>query len=393
MHTSPEVGPSSDPRTSSGLSGPGGAVKPLTILQMLESDGPGGAETVMLQLSEELRERGHKIIPVGPTQRAGWLGARFRERGFEPETYSLSGPIDPGCVRRLVKLIREKGAHLVHSHEFTMSVYGAAATAIARVPHVMTMHGNQKMTEVWRRRAALRLAIRHGGTTAAVSRSTKQQLDDDLGLDPGVIHVAHNGVPLRVGNPAPVRHEFSLAEDELVLLAVGNLEKRKGHAILLRALARLVQGGLRRPWRLLIAGGRGGPEAEGLQAFIREHDMGSRVHVLTNRADVADLQSAAHVFVMPSLWEGLPLAMLEAMVAGRAIIASNISGIPEAVTTEVEGLLVPPADEEALSAALARVLSDDALRISLGRAAAERGRREFSVAAMADRYETLYRGS
>jgi glycosyltransferase involved in cell wall biosynthesis len=121
--------------------------------------------------------------------------------------------------------------------------------------------------------------------------------------------------------------------------------------------------------------------------------MGSRVHVLTNRADVADLQSAAHVFVMPSLWEGLPLAMLEAMVAGRAIIASNISGIPEAVTTEVEGLLVPPADEEALSAALARVLSDDALRISLGRAAAERGRREFSVAAMADRYETLYRAS
>ena len=152
MHTSPEVGPSSDPRTSSGLPGPGGAVKPLTILQMLESDGPGGAETVMLQLSEELRERGHKIIPVGPTQRAGWLGARFRERGFEPEIYSLSGPIDPGCVRRLVKLIREKGAHLVHSHEFTMGVYGSAAARLLGIPHLLTLHGGFTATTALRRR-------------------------------------------------------------------------------------------------------------------------------------------------------------------------------------------------------------------------------------------------
>ena len=366
-------------------------MKPLTILQMLESDGPGGAETVMLQLSDELRRRGHRIIPVGPAARTGWLGQRFREGGYEPETYTIAGPLDPGCLRRLVELIRSKRADLVHSHEFTMAVYGATAAAIARVPHVMTMHGNQKMTTAWRRRAALRLAFRYGGTAAAVSRATKLQLDRDLGLDQRLISVAHNGVPLRLGDPAPVRREFSLRPDELVLLAVGNLESRKGHAILLRALARLMRGGLQRPWRLLIAGGRGGPEAEGLQAFIREQDMASRVHVLTHRADVPDLQAAAHVFVMPSLWEGLPLALLEAMVAGRAIIASGISGIPEAVTTEVEGLLVPPADEGALSQALARVLTDDALCASLGRAAAERGRREFSVEAMADRYEALYR--
>ncbi len=130
-----------------------------------------------------------------------------------------------------------------------------------------------------------------------------------------------------------------------------------------------------------------------LQAFIHEHDMALPRACAHESCDVPDLQSAAQVFVMPSLWEGLPLAMLEAMVAGRAIIASNVSGIPEAVTTEVEGLLVPPADEEALAHALARVLGDDTLCASLGRAAAERGRREFSVGAMADRYEALYRAS
>lgn len=368
-------------------------MKPLTVLQMLESDGPGGAETVMLQLSDELRSRGHRIIPVGPLHGVGWLRQRFRDGGYATETFTLAGPLDPGCVRRMASLIRRTNADLVHSHEFTMAVYGAAAAAIARVPHVMTMHGNQKMTAAWRRRVALRLAFRHGGTTAAVSRATKRQLDRDLGLDERLIHVVHNGVPLRQGDPSAVRREFGLRPEELVLLAVGNLEPRKGHAILLRALGRLTRGGLQRPWRLLIAGGRGGPEAEGLQAFIREHDMVSRVHVLTHRADVADLQAAADIFVMPSLWEGLPLALLEAMVAGRAVIASDTSGIPEAVTTEVEGLLVPPGDEEALSTALARILTDDAIRATLGRAAGERGRREFSVEAMTDRYEALYRAS
>ncbi len=220
-------------------------MKPLTILQMLESDGPGGAETVMLQLSDELRRRGHRIIPVGPAARVGWLGQRFREGGYEPETYTIAGPLDPGCVRRLVELIRSKGADLVHSHEFTMAVYGATAAAITRVPHVMTMHGNQKMTAAWRRRAALRLAFRYGGIAAAVSRATKQQLDRDLGLDQHVISVAHNGVPLSRGDAAPIRREFSLLPDELVLLAVGNLEPRKGHAFLLRALAKLTQEGLR----------------------------------------------------------------------------------------------------------------------------------------------------
>ena len=70
-------------------------MKPLTILQMLESDGPGGAETVMLQLSDELRDRGHRIIPVGPEHGVGWLGQRFRDGGYHPETFTLAGPIDP----------------------------------------------------------------------------------------------------------------------------------------------------------------------------------------------------------------------------------------------------------------------------------------------------------
>jgi glycosyltransferase involved in cell wall biosynthesis len=98
----------------------------------------------------------------------------------------------------------------------------------------------------------------------------------------------------------------------------------------------------------------------------------------------------ADIFVMPSLWEGLPMALLEAMIAGKAIVASEASGIPEAIADGREGLLVPPADVGALSEALLSLLADPVRRAVLGEAAAQRAQRDFTVQVMADRYEMLY---
>jgi glycosyltransferase involved in cell wall biosynthesis len=142
-----------------------------------------------------------------------------------------------------------------------------------------------------------------------------------------------------------------------------------------------------------IAGGRGGDQRELLEAFAREHGFLDRLHLLAQREDIPNLLAAADVFAMPSLWEGLPLALLEAMLAGRPIVASRISGIPEAVTDDVEGLLSTPGDIESLRQALGRLLSDSALRTRLGAAARARARREFTVEAMVDAYERRYRAA
>ena len=83
------------------------AVPSLRIAMMLESDGPGGAEMMVLRLSEELRRTGHTVLPVGPAQGVGWLGDHFRRVGFTPATFRLQRPIDPGCVHRLMNLFRE----------------------------------------------------------------------------------------------------------------------------------------------------------------------------------------------------------------------------------------------------------------------------------------------
>lgn len=364
--------------------------EPLRIGLWLESDGPGGAELVVFRMAEELRRRGHHVVPMGPAKGVGWLGAKFRDAGFTPTVFTLRRPLDWGCFRDLVTQIRQDRLNLVHSHEFTMAVYGAAAARTAGRPHITTMHGNQIMTAALRRRIALRWAFRRSAATVAVSAETRRHLDTTLGLAPGVVQVIRNGVPDRPGDPDPIRRELGVRPDELLLVAVGNLDARKGHIFLLRALQQLSASGLRTAWRVAIAGGRGGDEREALEAFAREHGFHDRLHLLTHREDIPNLLAAADVFAMPSLWEGLPLALLEAMLAGKPIIASRISGIPEAVTDEVEGLLCVPGDVTSLSEALRRLLPNPDLRSRLAGAALARARREFTVEAMVDAYEARY---
>ena len=364
--------------------------RPLRIALMLESDGPGGAENVLFQLAEELRSRGHSIVPVGPRDGEGWLGQRLRDSGFLPESYTEGPPPDWRLVRDLMRILRRREVELVHSHDLTMSVYGAAACRLARLPHVMTMHGNMTMTDAWRRRVALRWAFRSGQGAVAVSTATQQQLERDLSLRSGRLGVIRNGIPLQPGDPAPIREELGVGSDELLILAVGNLDPRKGHIHLLEALASLEEEGLSVPWRLAIAGGRGGEERSRLEAFAEAKGLADRVHILIGREDVPNLQAAADIFAMPSLWEGLPLALLEAMLAGTACIASDTSGIPEAIRDGQDGLLVPPGDGSGLATRLRLLLEDDTLRQKIARQGRERALGEFTIGVMADAYESLF---
>jgi len=368
------------------------ANKPLRIAMMLESDGPGGAEMMVFRLSQELRQRGHVVVPVGPPNGNGWLGDLFRGAGVDTAFFRIRRPLDPGCVRGLVELFRENEIDAVHSHEFTMAVYGAAAARLLGLPHVITLHGGFKACTALRRRIALRWAMRNSDHTVMVSRATRRQFARDLGLDERRFTVVPNGVPIREGDASRVRAEFGIKPEDKVLLAVGNLERHKGHAVLFEALARLEGRKLQVPWKLIIAGGRGGPEHDSLLEFIQEEGWEDRVHIVTNRNDIPDLLALADVYPMPSLFEGLPMALLEAMVAGKAIVASTTAGIPEAIESGKEGLLVPPGDVVALADALRIVMTDGERRRALGEAAALRARNEFTVRAMSERYERLYAG-
>jgi glycosyltransferase involved in cell wall biosynthesis len=357
----------------------------MIIAEMLESDGPGGAELVELRLAQALRDRGHTIVPVGPSMGCGWLAGQFREAGFDPQTFTLRRPLDWRCLQGMIDLLRRHRVDVVHSHEFTMAVYGAAAARWLGIPHVITMHGSQYVTSKWRRQVLLRWAFHSSAATVAVSEDTKRHLAKELSLSDTVLRVVPNGVPARPGNRTAARAALGIPDGHVLFLAVGSLVPRKGHAVLIEALSTIGAG----PWMLAIAGG--GVEKDRLEALAASKGLTAHVKILGHREDVPDLLAATDVFVMPSLWEGLPLALLEAMLAGKPVIASRTSGIPEAVDDGVDGVLTTPGDVGELAAALRAVLSDPTRRATLGAAARARATASFTLDAMADGYETVFR--
>jgi glycosyltransferase involved in cell wall biosynthesis len=278
-----------------------------------------------------------------------------------------------------------------------MAVYGTAAARMMGIGAVITMHGGKYAFEARRRRMALRWAFRRSGAVVAVSEASRAELLARVGQPPGGIHVIHNGirfVPADRGDG--VRRELGAAPDESVIVAVGNLYPVKGHLFLLKALAVLRDRHPELKWRLAIAGtdgfgGTAGGEGPTLRRFAEEHGLADRLHLLGFRTDVPDLLAAADIFAMPSLSEGLPMALLEAMFAGKAIVASAVGGIPEVISHEREGLLVPPGDPDGLAAALVRLLIDETLRRAMGNEARKRAEEAFSIEAMANEYERVYR--
>jgi glycosyltransferase involved in cell wall biosynthesis len=269
-----------------------------------------------------------------------------------------------------------------------MAIYGAAAAAVLGLPHLITLHGGTYFRERWRRRALLGWACRRSYRVVAVSRSHARLIEQALHLPLDAVRVIPNGIVPTPLTGRDVRAELGLAPEALLVVAVGNLYPVKGYDVLLRALAGLVAHTDLPRWHLAIAG-RGGEEPK-LRSLAAELGLVGRVSFLGLRSDVGDLLASADLYALPSRAESHPLALLEAMFAGRPTVATAVGGVPDTVTDGREGLLVPPGEVAPLRDALARLLADPALRRQMGEAARQRAQREFTLTTMVDAYERLY---
>jgi glycosyltransferase involved in cell wall biosynthesis len=288
-------------------------------------------------------------------------------------------------VRALLDVLRRHRVDLVHSHEFTMAVYGAAAARLAGVPHVITMHGGRYYASSTPRRLAIGAAARMSGGVVAVSDSVAANLRRDLRLDGARVPVIRNGVRPTPRVNGTLRAELKLAPTDRLVLAVGNLYPVKGHATLISALAELT---VRIPQAHVAIAGRGDLH-DALERQARESGVGSRVHLLGFRADIGNLLASADAFALSSRSEGLPLALLEAMFAGLPIVATDVGEVAGALG-EHAGVVVPPDDPALFAAALDVVLRDPRTARALGAAALRRAREEFTLALMVERYAQRY---
>jgi glycosyltransferase involved in cell wall biosynthesis/protein-tyrosine-phosphatase len=278
-----------------------------------------------------------------------------------------------GILRRLTRYLRENRFDLIHTHRYKDSVLGACAAKLAGVPHVVrTVHGMREPMRGW---DALKFRIYEAldrlallccaDLVIAVSGRMAETLRTS-GYRPTNVTQIHNGIDLRALVPKrtvdDVRREFGIDPDALVIGTAGRLSPVKGHASLLRA-ARMILDECPQA-RFLIVGS--GPLKAELVELAARLGIAEACVFTDVRADVHDLMAAMDVFVLSSLHEGLPMALLEAMALSRPVVVTAVGGMPEVIHDEITGVLVTPGDERALAMACVQLARDRTRALALG---------------------------
>ena len=327
----------------------------------------GGAEEMVLNLVKHLPPRFEPVVVC--LNSAGPIGEEIRKTGVEFHVLGVTPgwrrPFDLIDIERKLTMLQ---ADIVHTFLLTASLYGRLAAMLARVPIIIGTEVNiYEQKDPWHIKAE-RWLMRKTDRVVVSAESVRDFYVEQIGADRARIDVVYNAVDRAQLHATTRREEFraSLAIPVGAPLAgiIARLTEQKAHTHLLKAMASTP--GLAEMQLLVVGDGHLRPQLEKQSADL---GLTNRVHFLGARRDLGNILSAIDLFVMPSLWEGLPLSMVLAMGAGLSVVATSVAGIPEVVHDGETGLLVPPADPSALGAALEKLVHRPELRARIGAAA------------------------
>ncbi len=351
----------------------------IRLVAYTDSEGFGGAEEVVGTLLERL-PTDFDVTVMGVSRSTVDRIASRRSSAKTVLVPVISSKRDVRAIARHVRAMRALAPDICFVNLQTpyAGQYGQLAGLLsggAKV--VVTEHSTLGSTSRFRRWLKRRLSARlaaHIGVGVEAARL----IEEDAGLRAGSIMVIHNGVPLPPPDERPVR-----LVPGLVIGSIGRIDLLKGYDVLVGAMSSV------RDATLVLVGE--GKDRVALGELAAASGVGERVVLTGWRDDGMGLVSGFDVFVLPSLLEGFPLSILEAMQRGRPVVATAVGSVPELVVDGETGFLVPPGDEEALADAVNRLIADEGLRRRLGDAGRERARSRFALDRAVDRYELLFR--
>ena len=352
----------------------------MKVLFVIDSLGTGGAERDLAERLPRLGAFGITPIVVALRHRDEGVQAELQRQGFDIRVVTGGNPLTQAlALRRIIRAERPDVVHTVLFHADILGRFaarGTGATVLTRLVNTDydDIRARDPHLNTWR----FRLARLIDGWTArhwthriyANSEAVRTAAVRDLGLRAdrvAVIRGARDAA--RLGEPsARRRHEargrLGLDADQPVLVNVGRLDYQKGQRFLLEAMVPLVA---RYPQLVLLIAGRRGGAARDLERQCEALGLQRHVRLLGHRDDVPEILAAADLFVFPTLYEGLPGAVMEAMALGLPIVASDIDPVRETVVAGRNALLVPREDAGALATAIARLLGDAGLAQAFGR--------------------------
>ncbi len=361
-----------------------------TVLHVIDTTGPGGAETVFIQLADRVRARGYRSVVTirGP----GFVEQELRRRGIEPIEIDAKGGVNWRFLRALVSLIRRERVDVIQSHLLGSNVYCALAGLLTRTPVIATFHGMVDVNPNERLRW-LKLQMMNAGVSrfVAVSNGLRDAIQREGLLNPRKTEVIYNGVDLSRYAKAErhdLRHRLGLADDAILIGSLGNVRPAKGYDVLIKAASGVIE---RFPnAHFLIAGDIKQSVMAQLTPLLADARVAKHIHFLGYCNDSADFLAQLDVFLLSSTSEGFSISTIEALATGLPVVATRCGGPEEILQNEVTGLLVEAGLPQAITHGLLQILESEALAQRLAAAGIEHVRDQFGIEAMLSRYCALY---
>lgn len=351
----------------------------IKIIYIITSLNFGGAERMLLDLVKNLDKERYEV-KLATVVSGGSLVDEFRDAGIEVNIFQKKSKLGFGVIWQIYKFLKQENPKIVHTHLFGGDTWGRLAAILARVPVIISTEHNTNLDESWFKRKVKKFLSLFTKRIVAVSEAVRQY---SLAVD----HINKKKIVV-ILNGIEVEKFIAISEKKYssppIIGVIGRLEKQKGHEYLFEALNLIKT----IPWVLWVVGD--GTLKGRLERLAQDLSLRERIIFLGARRNIVEILSQIDIFVLPSLWEGLGLAALEAAAAGKPIVASRIGGIPEIIEHEVTGILVEPKNVKSLADGLERMLLGEVEAKEMGKRAREVVVQKFSVEKMVREYEKLY---
>lgn len=367
--------------------------KPIRVLLFSNGTVRAGIEEHMLQLLNGFDRRLITPYFACTPQLAELIKSDIRpDVGVFP--MSIDRLTDFGGMAKLARVLRQHDIQVLHSHAFRASLFASPIGRLCRVPVVLeTSHGREVWRKGWIKSHFFvdRFAARFVDYVISVSSATARYLVEEKGLPANkmvVIRGTANLKPFDPSRPAPegLKQSLGFSENDPVLLVLARLEPQKGHRVLLEAMPLILQ---QHPNARLVCVGDGALRPE-LEGFVAANGLASSVRFVGRQTDIGKWLALADLTVLPSLWEGLPLAVIESLAAGKPVVATAVDGTPEVIVDGKTGFTVPAADPVRLADAVNRTLHDPIRAREMAESGREWVLREFDVQKMVQSTQQLY---
>ena len=382
----------------------------LRVAQIIESMAVGGAEHLAVKTANHLAAAGHDshlIVTRGPDVLSAKIQPNVKVHYLHYERSSIKNPLAFGAslrkgVKLIAKVVRDENISVVQTHLPGSNFFGLLLAWKKTCGVLATIHNNQEFhygdtdnpVLARLRKKAYRKILDSCQGMVAVSEEVRTSLIRELGAGPEAaarISVVTNAVeipePFDPSRRDALRDELGVRPGQTLILAAGRFCEQKNFRDLVTAAAMLKKSCT--PFRLVI-GGDGELWQELTDQFLAL-GLQNEVFLPGNLTNLDELMQVSDIFVMSSLWEGLPLVLLEAMAAGLPVVAYGIAGIEEVVADGMTGLTVPVGEPEALAGGLEKLAGDDDLRRNMGTAGEDRIRAEYSFDKYVEKLVILYR--